>query len=122
VGQVKKIMIVDDSRVSRMMIKSIVVDKNPHWEVLEAGNTDEALKLSINQVIDYFSVDLNMPGRDGLELIELLKPEFKSSKFALLTANIQQATHERAEKLIVQCFNKPVTNESINQMLRYFNE
>lgn len=118
----KNIMIVDDSRVSRMMIKNIVVDQHQDWKIVEAGNAEEALKLCTEFTPDYFSVDLNMPGRDGLELIDLLKPKFKSAKFALLTANIQQATHVRAENLGVRSFNKPVTLESISQMLGYFNE
>lgn len=118
----KNIMIVDDSRVSRMMIKNIVLEQHQDWNIIEAGNAKEALKLCTEHKPDYFSIDLNMPGRDGLELIELLKPKFKESKFALLTANIQQATHEKADKLGIQSFNKPVTLESIHKMLGYFNE
>lgn len=115
-------MIIDDSRASRMMIKNIVNDQFKEWAVLEAANADEALRLCTENIPDYFSVDLNMPERDGLELIEILKPKFNNAKFALLAANIQQATHQRADKLGAKSFNKPVTLESISQMLGYFNE
>jgi len=117
----KKIMIVDDSRVSRMMIKNIVVDQHNDWKVVEAENAEEALKLCTENEPDYFSIDFNMPGKNGLELIEILKFKFKGAKFALLTANIQQSIHDKAEKLGVESFNKPVTLESISLMLGYFN-
>lgn len=41
----KHIMIVDDSRVSRMMIRNIVVAQHQDWKIVEAGNAEEALKI-----------------------------------------------------------------------------
>lgn len=80
----KNIMIIDDSRASRMMIKNIVNDQFKEWAVLEAANADEALRLCTENIPDYFSVDLNMPERDGLELIEILKPKFKKCKICFI--------------------------------------
>lgn len=118
----KTILIVDDSKVSRMMIKAIIKDIHPDWLLLEAGNAEEAMECSNDFSIDYFSIDLNMPGKDGLELIELLKPQSANSKFALLTANIQAHIHESATALGARCFNKPITPDSIGNMLSYFND
>jgi|SaaInlStandDraft_4_1057021.scaffolds.fasta_scaffold95908_2 CheY-like chemotaxis protein len=42
----KTILIVDDSRVSRMMIKALLHDLSPGWQVLEAADAEEALKLT----------------------------------------------------------------------------
>lgn len=116
-----KIMIVDDSRVSRMMIVAIIKDKQPDWEIIEAGSGDEAIELASGKNISYFSLDLNMPGMDGFELIENLKPDFPDSAYALLTANIQEATHKRAQELGAACINKPISENSIGKMLEYFN-
>lgn len=115
------IMIVDDSKVSRMMMKAIIVDQQPEWEVIEAGNGDEALVLAKGKTIHFFSFDLNMPGMDGFELLEKMKPDFQNSKFAFLTANIQDATHKHAEQLGAICINKPINAESIGKILGYFN-
>lgn len=117
----KTVLIVDDSKVSRMMIKAIIKDQHPEWTLLEAGNADEAIECSSANKIDYFSVDLNMPGKDGLELITILKPQMPQSVFALLTANIQEHVHKGAKELGAHCFNKPITETSISEMLRYFN-
>jgi len=117
----KKLLIVDDSKVSRMMLSALVKDKNPELELMEAENADDAQQKIEGIAIDYFSVDLNMPGLNGLELIEILKPKYPNSSFALFTANIQDSTHEQANALDICCVNKPITDESVTKMLEYFN-
>lgn len=116
----KTLLIVDDSTVSRMMIKAIISKKQPNWELLEAADGQAALETCQGKDIDYFSVDLNMPGIDGLELIRQLKPDYPDARMALLTANIQDATHQKAKSMDIQCINKPITEDSITQMIEVF--
>jgi two-component system, chemotaxis family, chemotaxis protein CheY len=116
----KTIMIVDDSKVSRMMISAIIKDKYPDLVIVEAVNGQEAIKLSESKTIDFFSVDYNMPEMDGLEMIAELNSKLPNSKFALLTANIQDATHQKAAALGAKCFNKPINEECIVKVLEYF--
>ena len=118
----KTVLIVDDSKVSRMMITAIIKEKQPEWTLLESSNADETRELAKANTIDFFSIDLNMPGKDGLELIDLLKRKYTDAKFALLTANIQEHTHESAKKLGAICINKPITEKSISEMLDFFND
>ena len=118
----KKILIVDDSRVSRMMIKSIVVEKYPDWEIKEAGDGQQAIDIAKTESFDYFSIDINMPNKNGFEVIENLKPIYPDSRYSLLTANIQQATKDRADSLGAALVNKPITEDSVNEMLAYFVE
>jgi len=117
----KTVLIIDDSKVSRMMIKAIIKDLHPQWTLLEAGNADEALEVNAANQINYYSVDLNMPGKDGLELISLLKENNPDATYALLTANIQEHIRETAGSLGAYCINKPITEASIGKMLEYFN-
>lgn len=114
-------MIIDDSKVSRMMIKAIIVDKIPDINILEAGDGQEALELAEGKDINCFSVDYNMPNMDGIEFITQMREKRPDAKFALLTANIQQATHEKAEQIGAKCINKPINETCINTMLEHFN-
>ena len=118
----KSLLIVDDSRVSRMMIKSYILSKQPEWNLFEAESGEQALEIAIEKTIDFFSVDLNMPGINGLELIEKLIPIYPTARYALLTANIQEATRIKSGKLGAAHINKPVTEQSIITMLDYFND
>jgi len=116
----KSLMIVDDSKVSRMMITTFIKEKKPELKLYEASNSDEALSLSKGKQINFFSVDYNMPGKNGMELISELKKTFPDSRFTLLTANIQDTIHEKAKNIGATCINKPISNESIESMLEFF--
>ncbi len=114
------LLIVDDSKVSRMMISRLVNKFHPDWELFEAGSGEEALEKAQEHKISYYSIDLNMPGIDGLEVISQLQAKFPSSPKVLMTANIQDDVLGRATDLGAACIHKPVTEESVNKMLEHF--
>ncbi len=106
-------LIVDDSRVSRMMIHAIVADAKPDWNIIEAANGDEALSVVENETPDVMILDFNMPGMDGLTLGTKLKEKFPNGKISLLTANIQDSTQQKAAELGINFVGKPITDQKI---------
>lgn len=116
------LLIVDDSKLARMMIRAVVKEKCPDWTVLEAGSGDEALKLYENTTIDYCSIDFNMPGMDGLALMEKMTASYPEIKKVLMTANYQDKIISRVKALNSIVIPKPITEQSVSQMLEYFNE
>ncbi|WP_440904210.1 response regulator [Catenovulum sp. SX2] len=60
----KKILIVEDNHIYRDMIKKILI--GAEYEVVEASNGMEALKISTKTKFDLVLMDLFMPGLDGL--------------------------------------------------------
>ncbi|WDD98684.1 response regulator transcription factor [Thalassomonas actiniarum] len=107
------ILIVDDSRLARMVIKRYTLSIHPHWNVIEASNGEEALKRSQDENITWMTIDYNMPGMDGLTLIEKLRQRFPQAEIALITANIQNNVKNQASELDVDFIQKPVTKEKI---------
>ena len=67
----KTVLVVDDSKVSRMVIKAHILAMHPHWQVVEAGTGDEAVELGAGSVPDYCTVDVNMPGMPGTDAAAL---------------------------------------------------
>ncbi len=116
------LLIVDDSKVSRMMIASFVKARKPDWSLGLAEDGEDALARADSGEIDCFSVDLNMPGIDGLEVIRQLKNRNPAVKCVLMTANIQDGVKNSATELGVDCVYKPVTEKSIDQLLGYLGE
>ena len=112
-------LIVDDSMMTRMMVKTIVAEHYPDWEVMQAKDSEDALSQVKDKSFDVATIDMNMPGISGLELIPKLQESHPNAKIALLTANIQKKIHERADKLGVQVLSKPVNEEII---LKYLGE
>ena len=109
----KTILIVDDSRISRMLIKAIVNAAKPDWDIIEADSGEDALSKVENASFDVATLDLNMPGIDGIELAEQLKPKFPDADYSLLTANIQDAIRERASKVGIGFIEKPITEDKV---------
>jgi len=116
------LVIVDDSKVARMMIYAIVSNQFPDWTVLEAGSGDEALSLAEKSAVDYLSIDFNMPGMDGAELMGKINAKYPNTKMVLMTANVQDAILMKVRALGAIAIAKPITEQSVKQMLEYFNE
>lgn len=116
----KTALIVDDSKLSRVMIKTILKEHYPDWEILEAEDGDAALKLA-DKAIDVMTLDMNMPGMNGIELGQKLKQRFPDALIALVTANIQQSTRDKAKNEGFVFVPKPVTEEKILNVTKQLN-
>ncbi len=116
----KTLLIVDDSRVSRMMIKGRVLMAHADWIIHEAGNADEAMALAKSESPDFVSMDINMPGANGFEVVEQLRAIGSEAMVVMLSANIQQSSRDRAAGLGVQFVQKPATEIAVRQMLAHF--
>ena len=112
-------LVVDDSTVTRMMVKKILTDRNEGWEFLEADSADKAMTLIPTiQQLDLATIDQNMPGeKTGLDFAEELKKAFPKTKITMITANIQDAVRKRADAVGVLFIEKPVSVEKINNLL-----
>lgn len=114
----KSLLIVDDSKVSRMMIKAIIVEHFPQFEVIEAGDGDEALACFEGRQINVAITDFNMPGMDGLELAKAMREKSPSTKICLLTANIQESNQRHAEDVGIGFAKKPITEDKIITIIK----
>ncbi|MFT7132662.1 MAG: two-component system chemotaxis response regulator CheY [Cyclobacteriaceae bacterium] len=94
----KNILIVDDSRLSRLLLKAVIDDILPGSAITEADSADNALDLVKDvKAFDISIIDFNMPGRTGLELYAALASVVDIEKKALLTANLQDAIRVGAQ-------------------------
>ncbi len=115
-----KLLIVDDSKVSRMMIKAKVAQAQPDWLILEAGSGDEALTLARAQTPDFITMDVNMPGINGFEAVARIRAFNPFVRIAMLTANIQESSCAQAAALKVTFVKKPVTEAAVREAIDYF--
>jgi CheY-like chemotaxis protein len=108
------LLIVDDARLARMMVRTFVARCRPDLALIEAGDAIEALRhLETVTALAYVTVDHNMPGMNGLDLAALLKERYPGVKIALLTANVQAALRRRAAELGIEFIDKPVTEAKV---------
>jgi CheY-like chemotaxis protein len=107
------VLIVDDSKLARIVLKKALLALKPDWTLREAANAEQALKELQDGQIDVTVVDFNMPGLDGLALAEEIRRTELQMPIALVTANIQDEVIARARALNVSFIAKPVTEESL---------
>lgn len=106
-------LIVDDSKLARIVAGKALAHLQPDWAKIEAGGSDEALALIADRGADIALIDFNMAGKDGLELaseLRMLKPEMP---IAIITANIQDEIISRARQIGAAFVAKPVTAEGL---------
>jgi CheY-like chemotaxis protein len=111
------VLVVDDSRVSRMLSRQFILSQHPDWIIEEAASGEEALLKLDTIKPNLILLDVNMPGMGGFAAVEKLREKCPSVPISLLTANIQDATRTKADALGVSFAEKPVTEARIHQIL-----
>jgi two-component system LytT family response regulator len=67
-----KVLVIDDERLARQELKSLL-KKHQEIEIIgEAANADEAIELIKEKKPDLIFLDIQMPGKTGFELLEEL--------------------------------------------------
>src|SRR6266568_165238 len=72
-SRIMRVLIVDDHHVVRHGVKQIFADAFPDLQTGEAENSQSALELLMKQEWDLVLLDVNLPGRSGLEVLEEVK-------------------------------------------------
>ena len=80
-----KILIVDDSRTSRKMLRNIL-ESNGHEIIDEAVNGQEGVQKFQALKPDVVTLDITMPVVDGVEALKMIKALDPESKVVMVTA------------------------------------
>lgn len=111
-----KVLIVDDVAMNRKMIKTILNKAINNIEIVEAEDGFEAIDLVKSGGICVIILDIMMPGKDGIEVLQELKDnhEFKSIPIIICSAIHEISSVEKALALgALDYFTKPLTDEQI---------
>ena len=108
------ILVVDDDAGIRENIADLLSSEN--YEVVSAANADEAMRVLESQRIDLLLTDFQMPGRNGVELIQAARRANHRVPAILMTAYLyvfEQMDERRREG--VTLLRKPFDAEEILQ-------
>ncbi|MGF7147314.1 CheY-like chemotaxis protein [Sphingomonas zeicaulis] len=111
------VLIVDDSKLARIVAGKALAELQPDWSKVEAGGAEQAMEIVAAQQVDVALIDFNMAGKDGLELaadLHALKPGLP---MAIVTANIQDEVIARARAVGATFVAKPVTIDSLQSFI-----
>ena len=109
-------LIIDDSRLARMMAVGLITERYPDARVVEAIDAESALTAARDAPPDHILLDHNMPGTAGLDLVDTLRDVAPGASITLVTANIQSSIRERAEAFGCRFIAKPLTAEKVDAL------
>ncbi len=114
----KRILLVDDSRVTRELIKVYLIAKDV--ELQEAEDGAEALRMIRTSPPDLVLADLRMPRLDGYGLCQALQadPRLRKVPVLILTSN-RDAEAERRLKAVGarQVLQKPIQPQPLQEAI-----
>jgi two-component system chemotaxis response regulator CheY len=118
----KTILIIDDSASLRQVVKIALAGAG--YEVLEAGNGQEALKLLDGRKIHLIVSDVNMPVMDGISFVKAAKQlaSYKFTPIIMLTTEAgdsmkQQGQAAGARAWVVKPFQPPTLLNAISKLI-----
>lgn len=111
------VLIVDDSKLARIVAGKALAALQPDWSKVEAGGGAQALDLVDRTPVDLALIDYNMTEMDGLELAGELRARYPDMPIAIITANIQDEIVARARAVGAGFVAKPVTPEGLEGFL-----
>ncbi len=112
-----RIMLVDDSRVSRRVIGDVLIGLG-HKLAIEATSGEEALEKYDRNKVDCVLMDVEMGGISGIEATKLLTEQDPSAKIIIVssvseTNRIKEALASGAKGNV----QKPVNREALGKMI-----
>jgi len=108
----EKILIIDDSALSRRVIRGIL--ESTGYTVIEASDGIAGIEQYFLEKPDLVFLDMNMEGMHGVEVLKKLRVLDKNARVVVATADIQTATRDEVLAEGASGFiNKPFSAEHV---------
>ncbi|MCB1169176.1 MAG: response regulator [Leptospiraceae bacterium] len=119
-----RIIITDDSISARLTIQKYMEDyfqkssrTGMEFRLAESGEALLAL-LNESSELALITLDVNMPGKDGLTLATEIRQRSETAPILMISANVQQAVQDRARELGLSFLEKPIDSERLSAKLK----
>ena len=107
-----KLLVIDDEEVSRKLVTAIFRQRG--FEVLTASDGPAGIQVAGSEIPDVIILDLNLPGMDGVEVLEHLRRSVSRVPVIMLTAEREVRPAVRATRLgAFDYLTKPIDIEQM---------
>ena len=115
----KKLLVVEDSKITRELIVSAIEDIGD-FEIVEAGNGFEALKLLPRNRFSLILTDINMPDINGLELVKFIRSNEFYKSIPLIIISTEGSKRDREKGVALGANGYLVKPFDFNQLITRF--
>jgi len=117
----KKVLIVEDNELNRIVLEEFLKIVNPNLEIDFAFNGKEGIKKIEENNFDVVFSDIDMPIMNGIDMIREIRKKDKNLQVVAVTAF---AVLGDREKILLEGFDdyisKPVEFEELNRVLNKY--
>jgi len=116
----KRILVIDDDETYRYVIRQLI-GSEARYEVIEAGNGEDGLRLARESTPACIMLDLQMPHVDGFAVLQQLESEARTKAIPVIIATSLAVTIELKSRLPagVRIFSKEgMSRESVSLALK----
>lgn len=114
-----KILLVDDSKLSRTVIKGFLAHRNV--EIIEAESGTEGLRLARKTAFDLIFLDQHMPGLDGDETLRLLQQDNPAGPDVPVVAVSSTLRNENENDILARGYvaylGKPIQKNRLDEIV-----
>ena len=111
-----RVLVVEDVELLRDLAQTFL--EMTGLTVVVAGDAAQALKiLEEGTPVDLVFTDYNMPGMNGIELMETIAVRWPKTKFILASGYLDQETHERATRCQATVLSKPYDIHETSELI-----
>jgi len=95
----KTVLVVDDSKIMRNIVKNYFADMKIPCQYIEAADGNEALIMLYKQRIDLVLLDWNMPKLSGIDFLKKIRANEKFKKLPVIMVTSEAAKYNVIEAL-----------------------
>lgn len=105
----RRLLVVDDDEKVRFVLSRALQGLSAHYEILAAGDANEALRLVDQRSFDLVITDISLPGMSGVELTRRLLAQSPTTVVVWITAyGCHQVTLDSISAHVFACLEKPI--------------
>ncbi len=103
-----RILVVDDSKTMRLLVRRALVEAGCDAAITEAGNGTDAIAQALSGAIDLICCDVHLPDMTGFDVLRRIREAGSEIPFGFVTSDALPDTLTRAQCAGASFFiNKP---------------
>jgi two-component system chemotaxis response regulator CheY len=119
----KTVLVVDDSRIMRNIVKNTFSELKIPCQFLEAANGKDALAVLQSQTVNLILLDWNMPELSGIDFLKMVRAmdQYKNLPIIMVTSesakyNVIEALKTGATDYIIKPINEKTFTEKLSKI------
>lgn len=115
----RKLLVVDDCQSTRAIIRDIL--KGKELEILESTNGNEAIAMVMKEHPSLVLLDISLPEKDGLDVLEELLEENFSTPIVIISSDVTVNTKKTCASLgVKEYLEKPLDAERLRETVERY--